>query len=234
VYVRAASDEWAREECTVKDSASPAARADSPFGDTRHVCAFFRSDDEEYRVLLPFVREAFDRGDRSVHVVNEDRRDEHLRRLAAAGIDTAAAGARGQLDLRTSSETYLRDGRFDQDRMLDAFERLTGGDPTRGFSRSHIVCRMDWACETRALIDDVIEFESRVNDVWRRSDDTVICTYQLERLGADALIDIMRTHPLVIIGSIVQRNPFFVPPELFVPELLARRATRTAHRAPPN
>jgi hypothetical protein len=32
---------------------------------------------------------------------------------------------------------------------------------------------------------------------------------------------------MIIIGGILQRNPFFVPPEEFLPELLQRRAMRS-------
>jgi len=42
------------------------------------------------------------------------------------------------------------------------------------------------------------------------------------------VVDIMRTHPMIIIGGILQRNPFFVPPEEFLPELRERRAMRTS------
>ena len=79
----------------------------------------------------------------------------------------------------------------------------------------------------RSHIDDLIEFESRVNDVWRRHDDAVICVYDLRKFGGDTVIDIMRTHPMIIIGGILQRNPFFVPPEEFLPEFRERRARRT-------
>ena len=92
---------------------------------------------------------------------------------------------------------------------------------------SRVVCRMDWAAEVGSRIDNLVEFESRVNDVWRRHDDAVICTYHLTKFGGDTVIDIMRTHPLVIIGGILQENPFFVPPEQFLPEVRARRARRT-------
>jgi len=34
----------------------------------------------------------------------------------------------------------------------------------------------------------------------------------------------MRTHPMIIIGGILQRNPFYVPPEQFLRELHERRA----------
>jgi hypothetical protein len=209
---------------TMKPDAASISLAGSPLGDIRHVCAFFGSDDEEYRVLLPFVKDGFDCGHKAIHVVNPAQRADHLHRLATAGIDTAAAAERGQFELRSNTETYIRDGRFDQDRMLAVFEQLASGNAKHRFPLSRIVCRMDWAAEGRAFVDNVIEFESRVNDVWRHHDDAVVCTYNLEQFRGDTVIDIMRTHPMVIVGGILQRNPFFMPPEQFLPEFRARRA----------
>jgi hypothetical protein len=39
-------------------------------------------------------------------------------------------------------------------------------------------------------------------------------------------MDIMRTHPLVIIGGLLRENPFFVPPEQFLDEMRERRSTQ--------
>ena len=209
-------------------AAAPIPFAGSQLGEARHVCAFFNSHDEEYGVLLPFIKDGFERGDRAIHVVNPDERHEHLQRLAALGIDLSAARQSGQFELRTNTETYLRDGRFDQDRMLEVFEALASGNARAGFPLSRIVCRMDWAGEDRAYLDNLVEFESRVNEVWCRHDDAVICVYDLAKFGADTVIDIMRTHPMIIIGGILQQNPFFVPPEEFLREVRERRASQTA------
>lgn len=214
----------------MKTPLPPVSLAGSELGEVRHVCALFNSDDEEYRVLLPFIKDGFERGDKAIHVVNPDQRGDHLQRLNAAGIDTVAAQQRGQLDLRTNTETYLRDGRFDQDRMLEIFEQAASGDAKSGFPLSRILCRMDWAAEGRIHLDNLIEFESRVNEVWRRHDDAVICTYHLGQFSGDTVIDIMRTHPVVIIGGILQHNPFFVPPERFLPEFRARKGRQTVRR----
>jgi MEDS: MEthanogen/methylotroph, DcmR Sensory domain len=211
--------------------APPISLAGSALVETRHVCAFFNSDDEEYRVLLPFIKDGFACGDKAIHVVNPDQRLDHLQRLAAAGIDTAPAEARGQFELRRNTDTYLRDGHFDQDRMLEVFEQLASGNAKHGFPRNRIVCRMDWAADSRLFVDNVIEFESRVNDIWQRHDDAVICTYRLAQFAGDAVIDIMRTHPMVIIGGILQRNPFYVPPQQLLPELRERRARQTSRAA---
>ena len=209
----------------------PISLAGSQLGAVRHVCAFFASDDEEYRVLLPFIREGLSSGDKAVQVINPEAHQEHLQRLANAGIDSTAHQQSGQLEIRINTEVYLRDGRFDQDRMLAAFEEMAiSARSAEGFPLSRIVCRMDWASGDQSHIEDVIEFESRVNDVWRRYDDAVICTYHLAKLSGDAVIDIMRTHPMVIIGGHLQQNPFFTRPEEFLPEYRKRRAVRSTPR----
>jgi hypothetical protein len=206
---------------------TPIPFAGSQLDESRHVCAFFNTEEEEYRVLLPFINDGFKCGDKAVHVVNPHQCEDHLKRLAAIGVETNSARQSGQLEIKTSSEVYLQNGRFDQDRMLEAFEQMASGNVNTGFPLSRIVCRMDWVVEGRSYIDDVIEFESRVNDVWHRHDDAVICTYHLSKFGGDTVIDIMRTHPMIIIGGILQRNPFFVPPEEFLREIRGRRAMRT-------
>ena len=37
------------------------------------------------------------------------------------------------------------------------------------------------------------------------------------------VVDVLRTHPMIIIGGILQENPFFMPPDEFLRELRERR-----------
>lgn len=215
----------------MKNTTAPISFAGSQLDETRHVCAFFNSEDEEYRVLLPFIKDGFQCGHKAIHVVNKGQQQEHLQRLTEAGIDPATARQSGQLELRINTEVYLPDGHFDQDHMIAVFEQLASGNAAGEYPVSRICCRMDWAVEDQSWVDDVIEFESRVNDVWRRHEDAVICTYHLQQFAGDAVIDIMRTHPMVIIGGILQRNPFYIPPDEFLQEFRPRRSRRNASPA---
>lgn len=208
--------------------AQPISFAGAELNQARHICAFFNSEEEEYRVLLPFIKDGFACGHRAVHVVGCDRHNRHIRQLAAAGIDVSAAQRTGQLELRDSAEAYLRDGRFDQGRMLETFERLASGTVDGPYPLSRIVCQMDWASRNPSCIDELIEFEARINDVWARHDDAVICVYDLAKFSGDAVMDVMRTHPMIIVGGILQQNPFFVPPQEFLQELHHRRAERAS------
>jgi hypothetical protein len=109
---------------------------------------------------------------------------------------------------------------------------LASGNAKGRFPLSRIVCHMDWAAAGRSYVDNLVEFESRVNDVWRRHDDAVICVYDLAKFGGDTVVDIMRTHPMIMIGGILQQNPFFAPPEEFLCELRERRALQTPSPSP--
>ena len=116
-------------------------------GPPRHICAFFNSHDEEYRVLLPFIKDGLEAGEKVVHTVDPQRRDEHLQRLAAAGIEVTVIRQRGQLELRTWTDTHLRNGRFDQHKTLALFEAVVKDSKEQGFPLIRFVTHMEWALE---------------------------------------------------------------------------------------
>ena len=97
---------------TSSETSQPIRFAGSVLGAQRHVCAFFHGPDEEYRVLLPFVKEGFERGEKAFHIVDPNLRAEHRLRLASAGIDVETAEKSGQFELRNWADAYLHDGHF--------------------------------------------------------------------------------------------------------------------------
>jgi hypothetical protein len=140
---------------------------------SRHVCAFFNSKEEEYRVLLPFVKEGFAQGDKAFHIVNPVHRPEHLQRLEREGIDVAAAQQGGQLEVWRWEDAYLQDGHFDQNRMLGLIEQVLVGGEAQGFPLTRLVANMEWALEDRPGVDDIVEYETRLNYILPKYDDAV-------------------------------------------------------------
>jgi hypothetical protein len=158
----------------LRDNEQPIRFAGSVLGAQRHVCAFFHSPDEEYRVLLPYIKEGFERGEKAFHIVDPRLREEHLRRLESAGIDVEAAEKNGQFELRHWADAYLRDGHFDQDRMLALIEEVLESDRQQGFPLTRLVAHMEWALEDRPGVDDLVEYETRLNYLLPRYPDPVI------------------------------------------------------------
>ena len=191
-----------------------------------HICGFFNSHDDEFRAVIPFILEGLKKGEKAFHTVDPERRNEHLQRLAKAGIDVTAMLKSGQLEVHDWNEMHLRGGRFDQDKTLALFEEVVKEGIGQGFPLIRFVTYMEWALEDLPGVGDLLEYEAQANHLWLRLKgpfNPVICAYDLTKFRGDVVVDVMRTHPLTIIGGIIQENPFFVPPDEFLRDLRERR-----------
>jgi DcmR-like sensory protein len=198
--------------------------AGSSLGQHRHVCAFFSDLDEEHRVLRSFFKEGFDRGEKEVHIVEAEKRDDYVKRLAETGVNAQELIEIGKLEVLPWTDMYVRDHRFDQDAMLASVEKLIQSGTDAGYARTRLVGHhMDWLFLDKPAVSNLVEYEARLNHLLSNYDDPVICNYDLSKFSASVAMNIMRTHPLVIIGGLLRENPYFVPPEQFLDEIRHRR-----------
>src|SRR5579872_3212424 len=173
--------------------------ANQKLGNERHICAFFHSPEEEYRVLLPFIRDGIEQGEKAFHILDPRLIDDHLERLREAGIDADTAQARGQLIVKRWQDAYLRDGHFDQEGMVALVEEVLSAGQAEGYPRTRAIGHMEWALEDFPGVNDLVEYETRLNFVLPKYKDPVICTYDCSKFGAGVAMDILRTHPMVIL-----------------------------------
>lgn len=185
----------------------------------RHVCAFVQGRAEADAVLDPFVRDGVEGGDRLVYLVDTAVPAAPVARLRRLGFDAPALAAGGRFEALTWAETYLRTGRFDPADMLGLLDAMLGGSPE---PRIRLVADMGWAAGDRDAAAQLIEFEARANFLHARHRHVVICAYDTSRFDGAFIVDILRTHPMVLIGGLLQENPFFVPPAEFLGEVQAR------------
>jgi hypothetical protein len=206
----------------MKEPSVPIPFAGSVLTNYRHVCAFFSSPEEEYDTLLPFVLDGLQRGERAYHVLPPQYREEHLQQLRGAGIDVAAAQDRRQLEIATPNETYLRGGRFNKDAMLALIQETLKNGTALGFPLTRMVAHAETVLEDWSKVDEWIEYETWVSKVLPGYDDVVVCTYDTNLLNGSVAVDILRTHPVAIIGGMLYQNPFFVEPRELLNQLPRR------------
>lgn len=203
----------------MSSSTAPIRFAGSELGEYRHVCAFFASAEAEYRTTLPFIRDGLAHGERAFHVVDPGLRTAHVEQLRDAGIDVRGAQKSGQLEIKLPGETYLRGGRFDKEAMLALIEEVLQTGASLGFPLTRIVAHAECVLDDWPGANDWIEYECRLNRILSGHHDPVVCAYDTNRLSASIAMEVMRTHPLVVIAGIMQENPFYTPPEILLREL---------------
>lgn len=185
-----------------------------------HICAFYRGSEGRDETLLPFLQAGLDAGDLCTAVLDQVEPD-----ALRAQLNEAGSGALDGLELLCSSEAYLRGGGFDKEAMLDFWDdSLSRGlaDGQHHFARS---CgEMSWSLQPLPGVDSLVEYESELNRFLPRYPQVIMCLYDLDLFDGQVVVDLLRTHPkLLLCGSLLD-NPYYLEPEEFL-------ATRSGHAA---
>ena len=122
----------------------------------------------------------------------------------------------------------LQDGRFDCQRQLALIEAVLLKGKADGFPRTRVMGSTEWAMTDLPGVDGFIEYEARLNDLLEDHEDPVCCLYDVTKFSASLIMDALRVHPAVIIGGVLQENPFYMPPDQFLRERRERRPSGVA------
>jgi hypothetical protein len=145
------------------------------------------------------------------------------------GVRTALGGDAGlpaeaehhQLDIRSSNETYLRRGRFSTQEMLEFWDDSVGTALNEdGFPFVRSTGETTWTLKELPGLYDFMTYEAELNRFLPRYPQVILCLYDLDHFGGQILVDILKTHPKVLMGGTVLENLHYLEPD----EFLASRA----------
>jgi hypothetical protein len=170
------------------------------------------------------MKDGFGAGDKAINILDKGHLLERLRRLRESGLDADGAQKNGQLELYPWENAYLRRGQFDQYAMMALLEEIAVAGEHQGYPITRLWANMEWALEQFPGVHDVVEYESRLNYILPKYDIATVCTYDVTKFSSSVVMDILRTHPQVIMGGILSENPFYAPPDEFLQELSGRSA----------
>jgi hypothetical protein len=158
-------------------------------------------------------------------IADRQLRDDYLKRLGEAGINIERTIATGQLEVRPWEEAYLRGDHFDQDAMLALAEEVFKSSAASGYPLTRLVAHMEWALLDKPGVDNLIEYEARVNYLLSKYYAPVICAYDLSKFSAS---DHQR-HANAPDGDHRRgsaREPILVPPDQLLVEIREQRSAR--------
>jgi hypothetical protein len=181
-----------------------------------HVCAFFRGADERDTLLEAYLGAGLQSGDKCVCVLDGSHGSEARALLDALETRRPSSSEDDQLDVRLSRDTYLRGGRFSTSAMLAFWEETIGSAIAGGYRFSRAVGEMTWALRQMPGVDELVGYEAELNYFLPRYPQVVLCLYDLERFDGEILVDILKTHPLVLVGGMVLENPYYLEPAEFL------------------
>ena len=174
--------------------------------DHRHVCALVEGPAEADALLLPFIVDGLERGERVVSVVDPEVRDSTIQRLSSTGTDVATAMKSRQLEVLSWADVYLRGGRFDRSVQLAYLRRTVVETQELGYPLTRYIGSTEWAVEAQT-VKDLLVYEASVEDAVRRLPDVFVCTYDLSHHSARTIADVLDIHGVAIVGGALRTGP---------------------------
>ncbi|TYL39619.1 histidine kinase [Natronococcus pandeyae] len=179
-----------------------------------HLALIYESQAEQFATVIPYIKHGLERGERCVYIADENDTEEICSALRDAGVDVEGALESGALTMHTAQDSYLRDGSFDPDDMI-AFLEEAIEEATEEYEGLRIAGEMTWVFGDDPPIEELVEYEGKLNRLLPDTNGIAICQYNRERFSADILRDIIKTHPHLIYDNTVCQNFYYTPPEEF-------------------
>ncbi len=196
-----------------------------------HICAFYRQSEERDAIMLPFLRDGLTAGHKCVCVVDSCDPQHVLDQLD--GDPEVDGRAEDALEVLDAEQTYLASGGFLPEQMLTFWNAKSASSLEGGeydFVRN--IGDMTWAHKQKPGVDDLVAYESELNRLVGRFPQVNLCLYDLSRCSGELALDVLRTHPKVLMSGMVLENPYYLEPDEFL--AARKRSSRgISHRPEP-
>ncbi len=183
-----------------------------------HVCAFYRGAGDRDRMLAAYLGTGLAAGDKCICIVDGAATARELAsRLEPLCRSDARSGLpSSQLDLHLPETTYLAGGEFTASDMLTFWAENLAKAEVEGYSFCRLVGEMTWALRDAPGVEHLVGYESELNRITAGSSSIVLCLYDLDLFSGEVVVNIVKTHPQVLIQGILVENPYYVAPDEFL------------------
>ena len=182
-------------------------------GRHEHLCLIYSNRQEQFAAIWPFLEIGLERREKVIYIADENSAVSVRDVMRERGIDI---DGRVCEVVTVHDSLHSKPGHLDPDFAIGFFSRKADEAKAAGFSALRAIGEMTWALGDDTDSGRLIEFEAKINRFLRHSDVIGICQYDLNKFSPEIILDVLRTHPLVIYRGDVCRNPYYIPPEEFL------------------
>jgi KaiC/GvpD/RAD55 family RecA-like ATPase len=181
-----------------------------------HLCCLYETEEEHKALLTPFLCQGLERGEKVIYAVHAHTVESVLGYLQEDGLDVGPYLARGQLSIVAAESIYLRERVFNPEEMISLLRTETERALAEGYVGLRATAEMTWALENPPGSHRLIEYEAKVNAFFRGCKCTALCQYDRARFSPVVILNVLYSHPVVVVGAKTYDNFYYIPPEDFL------------------
>ncbi|GEM_PF-1690713 len=183
-------------------------------GPGEHICSIYRNKEEQLAVITAFMNVGLERKEKCIYIVEERSKQEIIRACKKAGIDMEKYLASKHFEFLGKDDAYLKKGYFTPGRMIDMLRQAEKRAIKDGFTGLRVTGEMTRVFSGLPGTEKLLEYESRLNYFVPESRCMAMCQYNEKRFSPEILLEVIRTHPKVIVYCDLCENPCYLPPDM--------------------
>ena len=163
-----------------------------------HFCQFYQTKQDLLDTLVPYFKTGLENNEFCMWITAEPLGAQEARKaMRQAMPDFADRLSRGQIEILPHTKWYLKDGSFDQQRVLNGWVDKLNAALAAGYAGLRLTGNTFWL-EKRDW-KSFTDYEAAVNDVIGKYHMLALCTYSLDKCGATEVMDVIRNHEFALI-----------------------------------
>ena len=160
---------------------------------------------------------------------------EELRKLQ---VDVDALVESGQLVLREERESLLAANgkRFDPYFLLSQHQTFIAQALREGWQAVRISIDMTWLVKDIATPEQILKYEAASDAVFTFQNAPIIALmhYDHSKLIPSLVVEMLKLHPISVVGKYIKRNPFYLNSEQYMLKILRINKEKGNNSSPPS
>jgi len=190
-----------------------------------HLVALYAEEKEIEDYVTSFIHSALLRNERCLYITGDVDSSAVLQRVESL---SAGSGASGELLVLDKSDMYSKSGKFSPDKLISMIQSTVEAAVRDGFSGLAVTGEISWVLDYEDGEDLIIEYEWKLNEyVFDRYPVSALCRYNVNRFSHEMIRNIIQLHPLILWRSRIHENPYYIPPEGFKTNTIAKHQVDT-------
>jgi PAS domain S-box-containing protein len=167
---------------------------DVPWG--THLCQFYWDKKDLIDILVPYFKAGLKNNEFCIWVTSEPLGEKGAKEVMGKAMPDFRY-LRGQIEIVSYAEWYLKDGGFNPQRVLNAWTDKLNQALAKDYDGIRVTGNIAWL-EKRGW-RNFAEYEAEANSVIGKSRMITICTYPLDKCEAFEILDVARNHQFALI-----------------------------------
>ncbi len=188
----------------------------SSIGKHSHICMVYCDREQQITALAEYFKTGFRLGQQCVYVSDADTARFVRNVMMRAGMDVEADVSDGSMTFLTPEQTYLAGGDFNGDKMIALVEAMIADAYAAGFNGLRGAGDMSWVLGAKVTGREIVAYESKINRLFEQYPFMGMCQYDENRFHAEAVRMLISTHPTILKGGEIIKNPNYMPPGEFL------------------